>query len=145
MNEGHAAFVVLERASDFMKENNASFEEALSVTRAGNLFTTHTAVAAGFDHFSPSLMRQYFDRYTQEELGISFDDLMALGQQDPYHSMESFNMAYLAIHGSGAVNGVSRLHGTLAYVFFKSFPTLADPGGACRICNQRSAHAVLGF
>lgn len=128
MNEGHAAFVVLERASDFMKENGTSFEEALAVTRAGNLFTTHTAVAAGFDHFSPSLMWKYFGQYTQEELGISFDDLMTLGRQNPDNSMESFNMAYLAINGSGAVNGVSRLHGKVSQSLFQNlFPRWPTP------------------
>ncbi|MHA4811407.1 alpha-glucan family phosphorylase [Flavitalea flava] len=60
MNEGHAAFLILERANSFMKATGVSFEVALAVTRAGNLFTTHTAVAAGFDHFSPQLMEKYF-------------------------------------------------------------------------------------
>ena len=66
MNEGHAAFLTLERANSFMKENGISFEAALAVTRAGNLFTTHTAVAAGFDHFSPSLMWQFFGDLCQK-------------------------------------------------------------------------------
>ncbi|MEQ9442799.1 MAG: alpha-glucan family phosphorylase [Cyclobacteriaceae bacterium] len=123
MNEGHAAFLVLERAHDFMKETGTSFEEALVVTRTGNLFTTHTAVAAGFDHFSPSLMEQFFGEYAKEELGINFNDLMALGRQDANNSSESFNMAYLAIRGSGAVNGVSRLHGEVSRnLFVNLFP-----------------------
>ena len=58
LNEGHAAFAVLERARSFMEENGLSFEVALAVTRAGNLFTTHTAVAAGFDRFAPALIEQ---------------------------------------------------------------------------------------
>ena len=119
MNEGHAAFLVLERASDFMKETGTSFEVALAVTRAGNLFTTHTAVAAGFDHFSPSLMEQFLGSYAKDELGINFNDLMALGRQNPTNLSESFNMAYLAIHGSGAVNGVSRLHGAVSRHLFE--------------------------
>ena len=123
MNEGHAAFLVLERANDFMKANGTSFEEALAVTRAGNLFTTHTAVPAGFDHFSPSLMEQFLGRYAKEELGIDFNDLMALGRADSSNRRESFNMAYLAIRGSGAVNGVSRLHGEVSRnLFSKLFP-----------------------
>ena len=65
-----------------MKENNVSFETALAVTRAGNIFTTHTAVAAGFDHFSASLMEQYFGDYARNELKIDFNNLMALGKQD---------------------------------------------------------------
>ena len=123
MNEGHAAFLVLERANDFMKESGISFEEALAVTRAGNLFTTHTAVAAGFDHFSPSLMEQFFGEYAKEELGINFNDLMALGRQDPNNSSESFNMAWLAVRGSGAINGVSQLHGVVSRNLLKNlFP-----------------------
>ncbi|HUZ60391.1 MAG TPA: alpha-glucan family phosphorylase [Hanamia sp.] len=123
MNEGHAAFLVLERANDFMKENETSFEEALAITRAGNLFTTHTAVAAGFDHFSPELMYQYFGDYAEKELKINFNDLMELGRQDSNNHSESFNMAYLAIHGSKAVNGVSQLHGVVSRHLFQSlFP-----------------------
>jgi glucan phosphorylase len=59
LNEGHAAFAVLERARSFMEETGQPFEVALAVTRAGNLFTTHTAVAAGFDRFAPALIEQY--------------------------------------------------------------------------------------
>ena len=123
MNEGHAAFLVLERASDFMKETGCSFEAALAVTRAGNLFTTHTAVAAGFDHFSTGLMWQFFGVYARDELKIDFNELMALGRQDANNHSESLNMAYLAIRGSGAVNGVSRLHGSVSRHLFESlFP-----------------------
>lgn len=118
MNEGHAAFLVLERANTLMKETGLSFEEALAVTRAGNLFTTHTAVVAGFDHFSPSQMGQFLGDYAREELRIPFDALMALGRQSPTNTSESFNMAYLAIRGSGAVNGVSRLHGAVSRQLF---------------------------
>jgi starch phosphorylase len=123
LNEGHAAFLVLERARDFMKENGTTFEEALAVTRAGNLFTTHTAVSAGFDRFNPDLMHQYLGSYAQDELNISFDDLMALGRLDTNNESESFNMAYLAIRGSGGVNGVSRLHGEVSRNLFQNlFP-----------------------
>ncbi len=123
MNEGHAAFLTLERANSFMKQNGVSFEAALAVTRAGNLFTTHTAVAAGFDHFSPSLMWQFFGDYAKNDLGIEFNNLMALGRVNPVDTSESFNMAYLAIRGSGAVNGVSRLHGDVSrHLFSILFP-----------------------
>ena len=108
LNEGHAAFAVLERARDFMEETGQPFEVALAVTRAGNLFTTHTAVAAGFDRFAPALIEQYLGGYAEKKLGISLHDLLALGRQNPADSSEPFNMAYLAIRGSGAVNGVSR-------------------------------------
>ena len=123
MNEGHAAFLVLERANDFMKANGTSFEEALAVTRTGNLFTTHTAVAAGFDHFSPSSMEYHLGTYAKEQLGLDFNDLMALGRADANNQLENFNMAYLAIRGSGAVNGVSRLHGEVSRTLFNNlFP-----------------------
>jgi starch phosphorylase len=123
LNEGHAAFAVLERARSFMQENAQPFEVALAVTRAGNLFTTHTAVAAGFDRFTPALIEQYLCRYAQDKLGISIRDLLALGRQNPNDASESFNMAYLAIRGSGSVNGVSRLHGQVSrHLFSPLFP-----------------------
>jgi starch phosphorylase len=123
LNEGHAAFSVLERARNFMNETGQPFEVALAVTRAGNLFTTHTAVAAGFDRFSPALIEQYLGRYAEQRLGITLHDLLALGRQNPSDSSESFNMAYLAIRGSGAVNGVSRLHGKVSrHLFEPLFP-----------------------
>jgi starch phosphorylase len=123
LNEGHAAFAVLERARTFMEETGQPFEVALAVTRAGNLFTTHTPVAAGFDRFDPRLIEQYFGWYGQNKLGISFHDLMALGRENPSDPLEPFNMAYLAVRGSGAVNGVSRLHGQVSrQIFMPLFP-----------------------
>jgi len=123
LNEGHAAFVVLERARSFMKETGQPFQIALAVTRAGNLFTTHTAVAAGFDRFAPALIEQYLGGYAKKQLDITVHDLLALGRQNPDDSSESFNMAYLAIHGSGAVNGVSCLHGKVSrHLFEPLFP-----------------------
>jgi starch phosphorylase len=123
LNEGHAAFAILERARSFMEETGQPFEVALAVTRAGNLFTTHTAVAAGFDRFAPALIEQYGGGYAETKLGITLDDLLALGRQNPNDSSEPFNMAYLAIRGSGAVNGVSQLHGQVSRHLFESlFP-----------------------
>ena len=123
LNEGHAAFAVLERARSFMRENAQPFEVALAATRAGNLFTTHTAVAAGFDRFTPALIEQYLGGYAEKKLGISLHDLLALGRENSNDATESFNMAYLAIRGSGSVNGVSRLHGKVSRHLFESlFP-----------------------
>ena len=119
LNEGHAAFAVLERARSFMQKSAQPFDVALAATRAGNLFTTHTAVAAGFDRFAPALIEQYLGGYAKQKLGISLCDLLALGRQNPNDSSESFNMAYLAIRGSGAVNGVSRLHGEVSRRLFE--------------------------
>ena len=133
LNEGHAAFAVLERAASYMDESGKEFRAALAVTRAGNLFTTHTAVEAGFDRFSPDLMRTHFERYCAERLGINFDELMALGQRNPADGQEPFNMAYLAIRGSGGVNGVSRLHGDVSRALFEPlfprWPTEEVPVG----------------
>lgn len=128
LNEGHAAFATLERAADYMKEYGVPFETAFKATRSGNLFTTHTAVEAGFDRFSPDLIKQYLERYAQHELGISIDDLLALGRVNPKDQNEPFNMAYLAIHGSGAVNAVSCLHGKVSQKLFEPlFPRWPEP------------------
>jgi starch phosphorylase len=110
---------VLERVAAFMKANNVSFNEALAVTRAGNIFTIHSAVPASFDKFSIELMEKYFSDYVKHELNISFNDFMALGRQHPNNMSETFNMAYLAIRGCGAVNGVSNLHRSVSRHLFQ--------------------------
>jgi len=119
LNEGHAAFAVLDRARSFMESTGSAFEVALAITRAGNLFTTHTAVAAGFDRFEPALVEHYLGRYAETKLGITRRDLLALGRENPDDSSERFNMAYLAIRGSGRVNAVSRLHGSVSRRIFE--------------------------
>ena len=122
LNEGHAAFAILERARSFMSASGQSFETALAATRGGNLFTTHTAVPAGFDRFSPALMEQYLSQYAKS-LNLKFNDFLALGRQNPDDLSEPFNMAYLALRGSGAVNGVSQLHGKVSRnIFSPLFP-----------------------
>lgn len=118
LNEGHAAFAVLERARSYMQETGHAFDVALAATRAGNVFTTHTPVEAGFDRFRPELMAQYFGRYAPVELGITLRELLALGRRHPDDDGEPFTMAYLAVRGSGAVNGVSRLHGQVSRRIF---------------------------
>ncbi len=131
LNEGHAAFAVLERARRYMSERAVDFELALTMTRAGNLFTTHTPVEAGFDRFDPALVRQYLRGYAEGVAGrgdegclnITFDRLLALGRRDPNDASEPFNMAYLAVRGSNAVNAVSRLHGEVSRrIFAPLFP-----------------------
>ena len=146
LNEGHAAFAVLERARSFMQETGQPFDVALAVTRAGNLFTTHTAVAAGFDRFAPALIEQYLGGYAEQKLGIPLHDLLALGRQNPNDSSEPFNMAYLAIRGSGAVNGVSRLHGTgQPASLCAALSPLAGGRSAGRTRDQRCPYAELGL
>ena len=123
LNEGHAAFVVLDRARSFMEATSQPFDVALASTRIGNLFTTHTAVAAGFDAFPPALSEQYLRTYATRRLGIKMPQLLALGRQNPNDFSEDFKMAYLAIRGSRAVNGVSRLHGEVSRrIFSPLFP-----------------------
>lgn len=117
LNEGHAAFATLERARSFMQETGLSFQAALAATRAGNIFTTHTAVPAGFDRFPPELIEKYLARYV-DQLGVSMQDLLALGRGNREDNAEPFNMAYLAIRCSGAVNGVSQLHGKISREIF---------------------------
>jgi glycogen phosphorylase len=133
LNEGHAAFAVLERAKSFMAANGVPFDAAMAATCAGNLFTTHTAVAAGFDRFAPDLIENLLGGYARTSLGISSEELLGLGRQNPGDPTESFNMAYLAIRGSAAVNGVSRLHGVVSRNLFQSlfprWPTEEVPVG----------------
>jgi starch phosphorylase len=134
LNEGHAAFVVLERALGYMQAHHQPFDVALTVTRAGNLFTTHTPVEAGFDRFAPESMEQYFRKYAEDELRIDFEELMALGRKNPLDRAEPFNMACLALRGSGGVNGVSQLHGRVSrkifQVLFPRWPETEVPIGA---------------
>jgi starch phosphorylase len=116
LNEGHAAFAVVERARRFMVAHAIGFREALWATRAGNVFTTHTAVPAGFDTYTTAdleMYRRYFDEYVRD-LGVPWTELLALGRQDPDDTDEPFNMAWLAVRGSAWVNGVSQLHGDVS-------------------------------
>jgi starch phosphorylase len=124
LNEGHAALVVLERARAFMAASGCTLKVALAATRVGNIFTTHTPVEAGFDRFQPDLVQRYLGPYA-DETGIGFDGLLALGRQEPANVQEPFNMTYLAIRGSGSVNGVSRIHAQVSRRIFQSlFPRI---------------------
>ncbi len=118
LNEGHAAFALLERARDFMVRSGQTFPVALRCTRAGNIFTTHTSVEAGFDRFTPELIGAYFNDYAKS-CGIGFDEFLALGRANPRDSREAFNMAYLAMHGCGKANAVSKLHGRVSRRIFQ--------------------------
>ena len=125
LNEGHAAFAVLERARAYMRRSGLSFREALWATRAGNLFTTHTPVEAGFDRFPADALGKYA-RYVEgflAEAGLELGEFLALGRAHADDGNEPFNMAYLATRGSLLTFGVSRLHGRVSrHIFQPLFP-----------------------
>lgn len=117
LNEGHAAMLVLERARRFMHQMGISFQEAWWAMRAGNIFTTHTPVAAGFDVFPAALVLKYAHGYL-DDCQLSSRELLALGRRDPMDDDEPFNMAFLALRGCAQSNGVSRLHGEVSRRLF---------------------------
>jgi len=118
LNEGHAALAVIERARGVMEQEKQPFDVALAATRAGNVFTTHTPVEAGFDRFSPELVGRYLSTYA-DKLGVGLNGLLALGRRDPANALEPLNMAFLALRGASVVNGVSRLHGEVSRRIFQ--------------------------
>ena len=118
MNEGHSAFLAIERIRQSMTENGYSFDQAAAVTTSGNVFTTHTPVPAGHDVFSPSLIEKYFASYARD-LGLSLSALLALGQADPSNAGSGFNMTVLAMRFATYRNGVSKLHGKVSRNMWK--------------------------
>jgi len=117
LNEGHAALATIERARCFLEANGTDFFTALWATRAGNVFTTHTPVAAAFDTFAIDLLRRYGPEYAQS-CGITPEQLMGLGRANPHDASELFNMAYLAARTCARINGVSELHGRVSRRIF---------------------------
>jgi glycogen phosphorylase len=109
MNEGHSAFLAIERMRRVIKENKLSFDEALEACRSNSVFTTHTSVPAGIDLFEPGLLYEYFGEYCTEA-GIPFEKFLALGRFRPGNHDEPFSMAISAIQTSAFRNAVSRLH-----------------------------------
>ena len=118
LNEGHAALAVLERARRFMRDHGTGFRDAWWATRAGNVFTTHTPVAAAFDTFPPSLVFKYSRDYLAD-FDMPLRDLLALGRRDPDDNNEPFNLTYLALRGCAQANAVSRLHGEVSRALFE--------------------------
>ena len=112
-NEGHAAFIGVERIRDLVSHKKLSFSEALEVIRSSSLFTTHTPVPAGHDAFPESMMRQYMSHYP-EVLGITWEQYINLGKTNPNDPNEKFSMSVLACNLSQEVNGVSWLHGEVS-------------------------------
>jgi glycogen phosphorylase len=113
MNEGHSAFLGLERIRELVSEKGLKPNEASVAMSPRNVFTTHTPVEAGIDQFHPNLVEKYFSEY-YKSLKIEYSDLFGLGRQNPNDMTEPFNMAYLALTLSAYHNGVSRLHGEVS-------------------------------
>ncbi|NOY45693.1 MAG: glycosyltransferase family 1 protein [Deltaproteobacteria bacterium] len=113
MNEGHSAFLGLERIRVLMERTELSFAEALEAVRVGSVFTTHTPVPAGIDLFRPPELEEYLGDILKE-MGIGVGDLMALGRENPADPNAPLSMAVLALRLSGHRNGVSRLHGRVS-------------------------------
>jgi starch phosphorylase len=124
MNEGHSAFLAIERIRVLMHEHGLSFDEALEATRQNNIFTTHTAVPAGFDYFEPGMVYEYFREYC-EKSGIGFGQLLSLGRRNPEDTSERFSMAVCAINTSAWRNAVSVIHRVVSQEMFQDmWPTL---------------------
>lgn len=122
LNEGHAAFATLERICAYRQKYAVDFETALWATRSGNIFTTHTAVTAGFDIYPEDLLRPYLVEIAQK-LDVNVDVIISLGRVDPQLNNNTFNMAYLAMHTCAYSNGVSELHGVVSrHIFQNLFP-----------------------
>ncbi|MDR0729646.1 MAG: alpha-glucan family phosphorylase [Prevotellaceae bacterium] len=117
-NEGHAAFIGLERLREYVMDENLMFTEALEVVRGSSLFTTHTPVPAGHDAFSENLLRTYMSHYP-DRLKISWEQMMSLGKIHPGDPNEKFSMSYLAANLSQEINGVSWLHGKVSREILK--------------------------
>ena len=116
-NEGHAAFIGLERLREYIEKDNLDFSEALEVVRASSLFTTHTPVPAGHDAFEEGMLRKYIGHYPGR-LKVDWETLMSLGKDNPLDPNEKFSMSNLAANISQNVNGVSMLHGKVSQDIF---------------------------
>jgi glycogen phosphorylase len=126
MNEGHAAFLSLERIRSSMEEQGLSYNEAYEFVTATNVFTTHTTVPAGNDRFSPEMMETYFSDY-RKKTGLSRDQFISLGREVPDDPKEYFCMTVLALKTAAACNGVSRLHAKVSRKMWKRiWPSLPE-------------------
>ena len=126
LNEGHSAFLLLERIREKVVEGGLDFETARKQVAASSIFTTHTPVPAGFDLFPPGLLWRYFGPYG-DEVGVSFEQFLALGTEERPDGYRPFNMAVLALRGTAHRNGVSRLHGKISRAMWRSeWPDLSE-------------------
>jgi starch phosphorylase len=116
-NEGHAGFLGFERIRTLVRDEGLRFAEALEAVRAGSIFTTHTPVPAGIDRFPRPLIEKYFSGFAAE-VGISMDELMALGHEPGAAADDPFNMAVMGLRLAGRSNAVSKLHGAVSRAMF---------------------------
>ncbi|MEX0777724.1 MAG: alpha-glucan family phosphorylase [Phycisphaeraceae bacterium] len=119
MNEGHSAFLALERIRKLIEKHKITFDEARQSAAAGNVFTTHTPVPAGIDRFPPDMVQRYFKSY-HDSLGLDMEGLLALGRENVFNKNEFFSMAVLAIRTSDWYNGVSKLHGHVSRAMWQN-------------------------
>ena len=119
MNEGHSAFLALERIRRLIDQHDLSFDEARQQASASHVFTTHTPVPAGIDRFPPAMLRAYFDSYVPG-LKLDMEGLLALGRENVFNKDEPFSMAVLAIRTADGANGVSKLHGEVSRSMWRS-------------------------
>jgi starch phosphorylase len=117
-NEGHAGFLGLERIRQLVGGSDLSYPEAIEAVRAGCLFTTHTPVPAGIDRFPRELIERYFSDWAKE-VGITLDELMALGHRPGDTPDERFNMAVMGLRLAGRSNAVAKLHGDVSREMFQ--------------------------
>jgi starch phosphorylase len=127
LNEGHSAFLILERIRKLIQEQGLSFYEAKQVAQATQVFTTHTPVSAGFDLFPPDKAMYYVGQYANI-FGLSKEEFLGLGRENPGDHASPFSMAALALKTSSYTNGVSALHGEVSRVMFQGlWPNLPLP------------------
>ena len=141
-NEGHSAFISLERLRTLIDDNHLTFNQALEAVRSSTLFTTHTPVPAGHDAFEEDLLRKYISHY-HSRLSITWDELMSLGRCEG-DTDKKFNMSYLATRMSQEVNGVSKLHGEVSQrMFNKLWPGYLRGRTFYRICYKRCSSSYM--
>jgi starch phosphorylase len=127
MNEGHSAFLALERIAEMRSETGMSFDEAREAAAAQHVFTTHTPVPAGIDRFAPDLVERHLG-HMADRIGLDLDGMLALGRENVFDRHEFFSMAVLALRTSGRCNAVSRLHGEVSRRMWRGiWPGVPEP------------------
>ncbi len=145
MNEGHSAFLAIDRVRRRMQNEGLSFSEASMLVKQTTVFTTHTPVPAGIDRFPRELVERYLRPY-YSMLGISANDFFALGSQNGAYGATEFNMAYLAMNFSSYINGVSKLHAEVSRKMWQgSWVGVPLNEVPIRLDNQWHSCALLDF